>query len=192
MRLFRHYDSEDVEVVTAFRGLPSIEPSSKAEAGLIAEWQQGTGQLLIGGNTREIRVWDAYREALHYSILTRANSCISSLTSDQVAGFIVAAGFGDGSVRLYDQRKPAREAMIRVFRGHHPAWIQTIHMQRGGQRELLSGDLMGEICQWDIRQEQPLWKGTAHQEGMAVMAVHEHAPVYATSVALPVRRTDAG
>lgn len=166
--------------MTAFRGLPSIEPSSRAEAGLIAEWQQGCGQLLIGGNTREIRVWDAYRETSHYQIMTRANSCITSLSSDQVAGFIVAAGFGDGSVRIYDRRVTPRDAMIRAYRGQHSAWVQTIHMQRGGQRELLSGDLMGEVCQWDIRFNNPLAKIQTHQEGMPVMAVHEHAPVFAT------------
>lgn len=29
--------------------------------------------------------------------------------------------------------------MVRSYKGHHSAWIQNVHMQRGGNRELVSG-----------------------------------------------------
>lgn len=61
------------------------------------------------------------------------------MTSDQVAGDIVAAGFGDGMVRIYDRRQPGRPAMTRMYKGKHREWVTTIHMQRGGYRELVSG-----------------------------------------------------
>lgn len=70
---------------------------------------------------------------------TRANSCLTALTCDQVAGNILVAGFGDGGVKVYDRRLPARENMIRNYKGWHHAWIVNAHMQRGGNRELVTG-----------------------------------------------------
>jgi regulatory associated protein of mTOR len=63
---------------------------------------------------------------------------MTSLTSDQVAGHILVAGFGDASVRVYDRRLPARDTMVRAWRNQHSSWIQDVHMQRGGSRELVS------------------------------------------------------
>jgi regulator-associated protein of mTOR len=63
VRIFRNYDTRDVELVTAFRALTDMTPSTLAEAGLIADWQQSRGHLLIGGNVRNIRVWDAGKDA---------------------------------------------------------------------------------------------------------------------------------
>ena len=70
---------------------------------------------------------------------TRANSCLTSLSCDQVAGSIIVAGFGDGTVKCYDRRLNPRDNMVRDYRGHHRSWIVNVHMQRGGNRELLSG-----------------------------------------------------
>ena len=61
------------------------------------------------------------------------------MTSDQVEGNIVVAGFGDGVVRVYDRRLNSREQMTHAYRGQHQAWIQDVHMQSGGRRELMSG-----------------------------------------------------
>lgn len=71
---------------------------------------------------------------------TRANSCLTSLTCDQVAGNIVVAGFGDGSLRVYDRRMPPRDNMVRRYTGVHDAWVQNVHMQRGGNRELATAE----------------------------------------------------
>jgi len=49
--------------VTAFRGLSDFVPSTRQEAGVISEWQQTRGQLLVGGNSKTIRVWDAGKDA---------------------------------------------------------------------------------------------------------------------------------
>lgn len=72
-------------------------------------------------------------------ILTRSNSCVTSIASDQVAGDIVVAGFGDGAIRAYDTRLPPRETMVKAWKGFHRSWVKKIQMQRGGNRELLSG-----------------------------------------------------
>lgn len=62
IRIFRNYDSKKrVELVTAFRALTDLIPSNK-NAGLVFDWQQGKGQVLVAGDVKVIRVWDAGSE----------------------------------------------------------------------------------------------------------------------------------
>lgn len=62
IRFFRNYESEkEVEVVSAFRALTDIVPSNK-NAGLVLDWQQGQGKLLVAGDVKVIRVWNAATE----------------------------------------------------------------------------------------------------------------------------------
>lgn len=44
------------------------------------------------------------------------------------------------------------------------------------------GSLAGEVCLWDIRLTEPVRTMKAHQGGMVQLAVHEHAPIFATYV----------
>ena len=67
IRLFRSYESpEDVKLISSFQGISETIPTSSndADAGLVVEWQQGRGQVLMGGNVKYIRVWDATRETV--------------------------------------------------------------------------------------------------------------------------------
>ena len=62
VKIYRDYDSEeDVEVVTAFRLLIDLLPSTK-NAGLVLDWQQGQGRLLVSGDVKVIRIWNAATE----------------------------------------------------------------------------------------------------------------------------------
>ena len=62
IKLYRDYESEkEVELVSAFRGLSDLVPSTK-NAGLIFDWQQGQGKLLVAGDVKVIRVWNAATE----------------------------------------------------------------------------------------------------------------------------------
>ena len=70
-------------------------------------------------------------------IPTLAGSPVTSLTSDQDLGQIVIAGFGDGAIRVYDRRISGPAAIVRVYRDHK-TWVQSVHLQRGGSRELVS------------------------------------------------------
>jgi hypothetical protein len=66
IRLYRNYDpatsSTDVQMVSAFRGLGEII-SMRRGAGVVVDWKQAGGYLLVGGDSRIIRVWDAHTEA---------------------------------------------------------------------------------------------------------------------------------
>lgn len=200
LKLFRNYESvKDVEVVTAFRALPELLPSNR-NAGLVLDWQQGQGKALVAGDVKVIRVWNAATEVctnvcFHCTIraflLTfaqdipaRSGSCITSLTSDQVAGNIFVAGFGDGAVRVFDQRLKPTASMVKVWREHRQ-WITNVHMQRGGLRELVSGSRNGEIKLWDLRMDDPISTIHSTRDTIRSLSVHEHAPVFSVYVPVP-------
>lgn len=63
VRLFRQYEStNEVNLVSSFRGITDFIPSTIQDPGLVIEWQQGRGHILMGGSVKYIRVWDAPRE----------------------------------------------------------------------------------------------------------------------------------
>lgn len=62
-----------MDIVTSWRVLTDMLPSSKS-TGTITDWQQGRGALLVGGDARVIRVWDAAREfCISVSLLSCGN-----------------------------------------------------------------------------------------------------------------------
>lgn len=62
VRIYRNYESlQTIELVSAWRALTDLLPSNRS-SGLVSEWQQGRGSMLVGGDVRVIRVWDAPRE----------------------------------------------------------------------------------------------------------------------------------
>ncbi|KAI9843169.1 MAG: hypothetical protein M1838_002744 [Thelocarpon superellum] len=178
MRVFRHADEAGrTELVSAWRALTNLV-EAPVQAGLVFEWQQGHGKALIAGDVKVIRVWNAATEMAITDIPARSGACITSLTSDQVAGDVFVAGFGDGAVRVYDQRNRPREAMVRVWREHRQ-WITGVHLQRGGARELVSGSRNGEVKVWDLRHDRSLHTIVAADDALRALGVHEHAPVFA-------------
>ncbi|KAL8937813.1 MAG: hypothetical protein Q9216_004244 [Gyalolechia sp. 2 TL-2023] len=186
VRIFRNYESESsVELVSAFRALTNLVNSTK-NAGLVLDWQQGQGRLLVTGDVKVIRVWSAAKEIYEVEIPTRSSSPLTSLTADAVAGAVVIAGYGDGAVRVFDQRIRAQMAMVRVWRKHNQ-WVTNVHMQRGGLRELVSGCRNGEVKLWDLRWKDEIKTIKAVDGGgaggggitMRGLSVHEHAPVFA-------------
>lgn len=77
IRILCNYESEkEIEVVSAFRALSDIVPSNK-NAGLVLDWQQGQGKLLVAGDVKVIRVWNAATE-----ICTNVNLPIPPSTLD--------------------------------------------------------------------------------------------------------------
>ena len=88
------------------------------------------------------------------------------------------AGFGDGALRVYDQRLKPTASMTQQWK-EHGQWITNVHMQRGGQRELVSGCRDGEIKLWDIRMQKSLRTIKATKGTLRTLSVHEHAPIFA-------------
>lgn len=188
-----HTNQEDeerpIELVASWRALTDLLLTSKS-SGLISEWQQSRGSLLVSGDVKIIRVWDAPRELCLVDVPARSSSSITSITSDQVAGDVFIAGFDDGSLRVYDRRMDSRESMVKTWynsknratnmpRFDHGS-IRNVHMQRGGYRELVSGSSDGTVNLWDIRLNDPVLTYNNAEKSIRCIDVHEHAPIITT------------
>ncbi|KAF8940131.1 raptor N-terminal caspase like domain-containing protein [Dissophora ornata] len=177
VRLYRKYEEPNqTDIVTSWRVLTDMLQSSKS-TGTITDWQQGRGSLIVGGDARVIRVWDAARELCMSDIPTRSGAPVTSITSDQVSGNIFVVGFGDGAVRVYDRRQPQHDAMVMAWK-KHKSWIQNVRMQRGGFRELVSGSVDGTVKVWDVRQRDSL-RTIVARDPISAFDLHHHAPVIA-------------
>uniref|UniRef100_A0AAZ3RD93 Raptor N-terminal CASPase-like domain-containing protein n=1 Tax=Oncorhynchus tshawytscha TaxID=74940 RepID=A0AAZ3RD93_ONCTS len=123
LRIWKNFaDQRNPEMVTAWQGLSDMLPTTRGlarrvsiyldrskgqgGAGMVVDWEQETGLLMTSGDVRVIRIWDTEREMKVQDIPTGADSCVTSLSCDSQRS-LIAAGLGDGSVRLYDRRMAA-------------------------------------------------------------------------------------
>jgi regulator-associated protein of mTOR len=180
IRIYRDYDSDrKIEVASAWRALTHLVPSN-VNSGMVFDWQQVTGKLLVAGDVKVIRVWAAAPELCVVDINARSGSCVTSLTSDQMTGNVFVAGFGDGAIRVFDARNRPQEAMVMKWKDDTDrVWIKSVHMQRGGQRELLSASRNGKVKLWDIRMDKPLRTILTTNQTLRTASTHEHLPVFA-------------
>jgi regulator-associated protein of mTOR len=68
--------------------------------------------------------------------------------------------------------------MQRVWKEHR-SWVTNVHLQRGGQRELVSACRNGEVKLWDLRWDKSIRTIRATRDTLRTLSVHEHAPVFA-------------
>lgn len=62
VRFWRNYDNENAtELISSWRALNDL-PLSARGSGLVTEWQQRKGNLIVSGDVRVLRVWDLERE----------------------------------------------------------------------------------------------------------------------------------
>ena len=183
IRIYRNYDADKkIEVASAWRALTHLVPSN-VNSGMVFDWQQVSGKLLVAGDVKVIRVWAAAPELCVVDINARSGSCVTSLTSDQMTGNVFVAGFGDGAIRVFDARNRPQEAMVMKWKDDTDrVWIKSVHMQRGGQRELLSASRNGKVKLWDIRMDKPLRTIRTTNETLRTASTHEHLPVFAVLV----------
>jgi regulator-associated protein of mTOR len=186
IKIFKNYDDiKTIELASSFRALSDLLVSDQQNAGLVFDWQQGQGRILVAGDDRKILIWQAGHELCISDIPARSGSPITSLTSDQVEGNVFVAGFGNGSVRAYDLRMPKRDSMIMDWVNRetdHKSWIVGVHLQRGGLRELISAESNGGVRLWDLRMRKSIsgLDGKRTPRNLRALSVHEHAPVFAT------------
>ncbi|TPX39231.1 hypothetical protein SeMB42_g04419 [Synchytrium endobioticum] len=153
IRIYRRYEYiGSHELVTAWRALTDLLPSMRG-SGLVTDWQQSTGTLLVSGDVRQIRIWDVEREACVQDLPTKSQVCVTSLASDKTSGNLIVAGCGDGSIRLYDRRIASKEAHVAVLTDHRK-WVVNVQLQPGSHRDVLSGSQDGDIRLWDLGQRK--------------------------------------
>lgn len=188
VRIYANYDepswtsNRGPKLVSSMRALPHLV-RSKRPSGLILDWQQITGSLLTGGDSRYVRVWDAHRELCICDIPTRVSSCVTSISSESDVGHIFVCGFGDGAIGVYDRRIPPELSLVRLWE-EHANWITNVHLQKRGNRELISASTDGVVKVWDIRGRKSVrskdWSEQL-QGKLSAMEVHDGAPIFALS-----------
>lgn len=185
IRIYRNYAPDDneahlkkPELASSWRALTHMV-ASNINSGMVFDWLQVNGTVLVAGDVRTIRVWNASSETCVMDIPARSGSCVTSLTSDQMTGNMFVAGFGDGAVRVFDPRCKPQEAMVRKWKDEPDRqWVRSVHMQRGGQRELVSASRNGKVRLWDIRMDEPLKEFQTTKDILRTASVHEHLPVF--------------
>jgi regulator-associated protein of mTOR len=167
IRLYRNYDpatsSSDVQMVSAFRGLGEII-SVRRGSGVIVDWKQAGGFLLVGGDSRIIRVWDAHTEAqllvrgystfkLEAGIMsypqdleTNSDSPVTAIASERGPSSVLLASFADGIIKVFDRRLEEEDAVVRSF-NEHTNWVQNVRWQPHFGNQFLSARFVSVLLQ---------------------------------------------
>ncbi|RDX50537.1 hypothetical protein OH76DRAFT_1512681 [Lentinus brumalis] len=187
IRLYRNYDpslcSGPVQMVSAFRGLSELLPVKRG-SGVITDWKQYGGTLMVGGDSRIIRVWDAHTESQVMDLETNADSPVTALVSDSGSSFVFLASFGDGSVKVFDRRQEEDDAVVREYH-QHSSWVQNVKWHPTLAGQFLSGSVDGEVKLWDIRGgDAPLQGWDLFPQGLSAFDVHEQTEVFAATSSL--------
>uniref|UniRef100_A0A8C2ESC0 Regulatory-associated protein of mTOR n=1 Tax=Cyprinus carpio TaxID=7962 RepID=A0A8C2ESC0_CYPCA len=163
LRIWKNFaDQRNPEMVTAWQGLSDMLPTTRGHvyvckpsllsfegAGMVVDWEQETGLLMTSGDVRVIRIWDTEREMKVQDIPTGADSCVTSLSCDPQRS-LVAAGLGDGSVRVYDRRMGPNECRVMTYR-EHGAWVVKAHLQKEPEGHIISVSVNGDVRFFDPR-----------------------------------------
>lgn len=183
------YESEDdkIHLLSSWRALTdfSIKPNG---IGLILDWQQLNGSLLVAGNLNIIKIWDVQKEVSVSDISVQTTSLIKCLTSDHAACDIFVAGFDDGTIRAYDRRINLKDSMIKLWDTNNEITTNTqkprnfcsiikIHMQIGNKRDLVSGSTNGNINFWDLRMDKSILNFYTHENSLKCLDIHDYRPI---------------
>ncbi|KAF5385356.1 hypothetical protein D9615_001068 [Tricholomella constricta] len=187
VRLYRNYDPTldqgPVQMVSAFRGLNEVIQLRQG-SGVITDWAQATGNLLVGGDSRVIKIWDAQTETQGLDLDTNSESPVTAIVSDNVSAQTFIASFADGVVRVFDRRLEDEDAIIRTY-SDHTSWVQNVrwHPTAGGQ--LLSASLDGQVKLWDLRgSDNAVETFDVLPNGLSAFDVHSTSGVLAATSAI--------
>lgn len=183
VRIWRAYNGIDYsfnpQLVSAFHLMPELQPYRHG-LGMILLWDQNQSRFYATSDQNDVRiikVWDASSESKIQDIPTCAEFGVSCLSSD--GEHSIAAGFLDGSIRIYDTRLKKTDCRTFTFRKHSEK-ILNLHMFKPGEKHinLVSGDSGGEVRFWDKRAPTSVKRVDVGQK-MSAMSVHPNADVFA-------------
>ncbi|KAL4109088.1 hypothetical protein PRIC1_000793 [Phytophthora ramorum] len=166
------------KLLSAFVAVPDLVPGTRG-SGLVMNWQQDAGMMYAGGNSSVLRGWNLRQEKCTVALPTQTDSCITSMASDDSSPGMVVAGFGDGTLRIFDARSRPDYAVKTIMK-EHTSWVVQTHIYEG-RNELLTGSVTGELKFWDMRYPKNSVKSLeAHRSPMTALAVHDYAPIFAS------------
>ncbi|XP_058635678.1 regulatory-associated protein of mTOR isoform X1 [Onychostoma macrolepis] len=176
LRIWKNFaDQRNPEMVTAWQGLSDMLPTTRG-AGMVVDWEQETGLLMTSGDVRVIRIWDTEREMKVQDIPTGADSCVTSLSCDPQRS-LVAAGLGDGSVRVYDRRMGPNECRVMTYR-EHGAWVVKAHLQKEPEGHIISVSVNGDVRYFDPRTPESI-NILQTVKGLTALDIHPQANLFA-------------
>jgi regulator-associated protein of mTOR len=196
--------NEKPSVVSSFIAAPDIVADKRYSSGLVLEFQQCGGQLIAGGNTKIIRCWDVTTEKCRNSFNSKSDASLTAITSawdyDYNSGYsglgpdIIVAGYGNGSLRVFDTRSDkgdpvqvfneGQSAALRRKRytdfDEHTSWVVDVSFTMyGGRHEIVSGCVAGSIKFWDLRYSSSI-RTIDHKMQMTALSAHSKIPMFAT------------
>ena len=151
---------EKPSLISSFVAAPDIVSDKRYSSGLVLEFQQFTGHLIAGGNTKIVRNWDLATEKCCNSFDSKSDASLTALTSawcyDHNSGYsgigpdIVIAGYGNGSLRVFDFRsntgepvqklnesRPSSSSRMCLKFDEHTSWIVDVSFTTyGGRHEV--------------------------------------------------------
>ncbi|XAR55764.1 hypothetical protein NMG60_11035961 [Bertholletia excelsa] len=182
IRIWKDYSSKGKQkLVTAFSSIQGHRPGVRSVHAVV-DWQQQSGYLYSSGEISSMMVWDLDKEQLVNSMPSSSDSSVSALSASQIHPGQFAAGFVDGSVRLYDVRTP--ELMVCATQPHSQR-VMGIGFQPGlDPAKIVSASQAGDIQFLDIRRQKDTYLTIdAHRGSLTALAVHRHAPIIASGSA---------
>ncbi|GMP48970.1 hypothetical protein CsSME_00016132 [Camellia sinensis var. sinensis] len=185
VRIWKDYTSMgDQKLVTAFSSIQSIGPAFQ-NVGTVVDWQQQSGYLYASGEISSIMLWDMDREQCIKSIPSLSEVGISALSASQVHKGQLAAGFKDGSVRLYDIRTP--DMMVGTAQLHIQGTGRVVGLgfQPGlDPLKIVSASDAGDIQFLDLRnRNNPYLSIHPYTSSLTAFVIHRHAPIIASGSA---------
>ncbi|TFK42159.1 hypothetical protein BDQ12DRAFT_677728 [Crucibulum laeve] len=187
VRLYRNYDPTleqgPLQMVSAFRGLNEMVQLRQG-SGVVMDWKQSAGTLLVSGDSRVIKVWDAQTETNGLDLDTSSESPVTAIVSDLGSSQTFIASFADGVVKLFDRRLDEEDAIVRTY-SEHTSWVQNVrwHPSYGGQ--FFSAGVDGEVKLWDLRGAETAVKTwDVHPAGLSSFDVHPLSGVFAATSAI--------
>ncbi|XP_008792190.2 regulatory-associated protein of TOR 1 [Phoenix dactylifera] len=185
VRVWKDYTIKGKQkLVTAFSSVQGHK-SGVRSMNAVVDWQQQSGYLYASGEASPIVLWDMDKEQLVSSVPSSSDSSISSLSASQIHGGQFAAGFVDGSVRIFDIRTP--EMLVCTARPHTQRVERVVGLgfQPGlDPAKIVSASQAGDIQFLDIRNHTEAYLTIdAHRGSLTALAVHRHASVIASGSA---------
>ncbi|KAF9535610.1 hypothetical protein CPB83DRAFT_842046 [Crepidotus variabilis] len=188
VRLYRNYDPTveqgPLQMVSGFRALNEMILLRQG-SGLVMDWKQSAGILLVGGDSHVIKVWDAQTETQGLDIDTNSKSPVTSIMSSMNGSSqTFVASFGDGGVKVFDRRLDDDDAVVRSY-NEHTSWIQKACWDPRLDGQIVSASLDGEVKLFDVRgSDNAAETWYPHSGGLSAFDMHPQAGVWATTSAV--------
>ena len=180
VRVWRDFGARDAapRLVTAWRAHPQLL-SVENGSGLLLDWDAGSGRLLAAGDATNVLLWDMATESIAQDIPTQSAFSVTALSFNRFAPSLVAAGYGDYTLALFDLREPPRAACVMALRAAQPNTVKNPILRTGfsSATKLISAAL-NQIRIWDITKPTPLM--TFPDDGLVAFDIHRRAPLMAS------------